>query len=69
MKLPNNSDVDQCDQLEKCVRRGGKGPVQGAGCGGKKRKEKKPWMAQRPGLALMNQHQNLVSKSSVRIHL
>ena len=50
MKLPNNSDVDQCDQPEKS------GEAQSRGKGGKKKKAHRLPSIQ--GLAFKEQQQN-----------
>lgn len=68
MKLPNSSDVDQCDQLEKSVKWSGKGPVQDVGMD-KKRKEAMDDPASRACLPFMKQHQNLLPQSFVPTHL
>ena len=56
MKLPNNSDVDQCDQPEKS------GEARSRGKRVKKKKKKKrPRIAQHPGLGF----QGAAAKSGV----
>ena len=57
MKLPNNSDVDQCDQPEKS------GEAQSRGKVGKEKKKKGHRLPSIHGLAFKEQQQNLVSKS------
>ena len=57
MKLPNNSDVDQCDQPEKS----GEARSRGKRVKKKKKKKKRPRIAQHPGLGF----QGAAAKSGV----
>ena len=59
MKLPNNSDVDQCDQPEKS----GEARSRGKRVKKKKKKKKGHGLPSIQGLAFKEQQQNQVSKS------